>query len=181
MTPEWAAAWDLFWLPVMVMMTVGLIAGGRFAASRGWGRRVAVRRRLTAAGFGVAVTLSSAALGAAARREDAWEWAISTGLIWGALLWPSPLAGPRPAPRSAAVGPIRPFDDLSGAGLLWLINASTFHPRGWALAVVTDGDGKAVGWQLLGDGTEEWQFEPGAVREQFEAAQRTLQPRVERP
>lgn len=51
----------------------------------------------------------------------------------------------------------RPFEELSDSGLLWLINRTVFHPRGYALAL-TIADGKAVGWSLLGDGTEPWQF-----------------------
>lgn len=46
----------------------------------------------------------------------------------------------------------RPFDELRATGLLWLINASVFHPRGYALAIHADG------WSLLGDGGEVWQF-----------------------
>jgi hypothetical protein len=49
------------------------------------------------------------------------------------------------------------FDALRSTGLLWLINASVFHPRGFALAL-TMRDGRAVGWSLLGDGSEPWRF-----------------------
>lgn len=42
--------------------------------------------------------------------------------------------------------------DLRGDGLLWLINVTTFHPRGFALAV-NDGE-----FWLQGDGTEPWRF-----------------------
>jgi hypothetical protein len=42
---------------------------------------------------------------------------------------------------------------LVDSGLLWLINRSVFHPRGYALAVSEDG------WDLLGDGTDPWHFE----------------------
>jgi hypothetical protein len=51
----------------------------------------------------------------------------------------------------------RPFKELSDSGLLWLINRTVFHPRGYALALTVE-DGKAVGWSLLGDGTEQWQY-----------------------
>lgn len=54
--------------------------------------------------------------------------------------------------------PIRPWKDLRTTGLLWLINAALLHPRGYALAMTFDADGKAVGWQLLGDGSEPWKF-----------------------
>lgn len=66
----------------------------------------------------------------------------------------------------------RPFDDLSSSGLLWLINASVFHPRGFALAVKVV-DGKAVGWLLLGDGSEPWYFD-GQRDEKFAAVEATL-------
>ncbi len=44
--------------------------------------------------------------------------------------------------------------DLRADGVLWLINATVFHPRGFALAVRSD-DGALV---LLGDGVEPWTF-----------------------
>lgn len=52
----------------------------------------------------------------------------------------------------------RPFAELRPAGLLWLINRVVFHPRGYALALQMTDDGVALGWSLLGDGTEPWQF-----------------------
>lgn len=52
----------------------------------------------------------------------------------------------------------RPFVELTDSGLLWLINRVVFHPRGFALALVIR-DGVAVGWNLLGDGSEVWRFE----------------------
>jgi hypothetical protein len=42
-------------------------------------------------------------------------------------------------------------------GLLWLINASVLHPRGFALAIHVE-DGVATGWSLMGDGEEPWRF-----------------------
>jgi hypothetical protein len=51
-----------------------------------------------------------------------------------------------------------PIADLREAGLLWLINRVVFHPRGYALALVTDEAGEAVGWLLQGDGSEPWTF-----------------------
>lgn len=53
-------------------------------------------------------------------------------------------------------------------GLLWLVNAAVFHPRGFALAFeyppgTTDPDHtEPVGWQILGDGKEPWYFDPTA-------------------
>lgn len=51
----------------------------------------------------------------------------------------------------------RPLSELRESGLLWLINRTVLHPRGFALALVVDGN-EVVGWQLLGDGTEPWSF-----------------------
>ena len=56
---------------------------------------------------------------------------------------------------------MRPFADLRPTGLLWLINTTVFHPRGYALAVHFDDEGNAVGWSLMGDGTERWTFDEG--------------------
>ena len=52
--------------------------------------------------------------------------------------------------------PVRPFEDLSPSGLLWLINRVVFHPRGYALALEADDAGTITGWKLLGDGREPW-------------------------
>lgn len=52
----------------------------------------------------------------------------------------------------------RPFAELRDEGLLWLINRTTFHPRGFALAIFRDKNGDAVGWSMLGDGTELWNY-----------------------
>lgn len=57
----------------------------------------------------------------------------------------------------------RPFEDLRDEGLLWLINTTVFHPRGYALRIHFENDdpenlGVATGWSLMGDGTEPWQF-----------------------
>lgn len=67
----------------------------------------------------------------------------------------------------------RPLADLlAPSGLLWLINATTFHPRGFALALVTDDDGMIVGWQLQGDGREPWRYgEDVETDERFAAAE----------
>jgi hypothetical protein len=66
----------------------------------------------------------------------------------------------------------RPWEDLKSSGLLWLINRVVFHPRGYALGLHREG-GEIVGWSLMGDGTEVWQFN-GPEDESFAAAQRTL-------
>lgn len=59
----------------------------------------------------------------------------------------------------------RPFSDMlmagpDGTGVLWAINRHVFHPRGFALALHIDDDGKATGWSVMGDGTESWTFTP---------------------
>ncbi len=63
--------------------------------------------------------------------------------------------------------------DLVDDGLLWLINRTTFHPRGYALAA-TVVNGKVTGFQLLGDGSEPWSFAEGADEGKFEAAEAAL-------
>jgi hypothetical protein len=51
--------------------------------------------------------------------------------------------------------------DLSGDGLLWLINRVVFHPRGFALAYSkTDGS-----CQLWGNGDEPWKYQLGEGEE----------------
>lgn len=52
----------------------------------------------------------------------------------------------------------RSWEEFRTSGLLWLLNTSTLHPRGFALAFVYDDDRNPVGWQLQGDGTEPWTF-----------------------
>lgn len=52
----------------------------------------------------------------------------------------------------------RPFNELRDTGLLWLINTTVFHPRGYALAFAMDDDGNAYGWSIVGDGSTPWQF-----------------------
>lgn len=66
--------------------------------------------------------------------------------------------------------PVRPFEDLSPSGLLWLINRVVFHPRGYALSLVADDAGTVTGWKLLGDGRQPWtmgdeEHEANAARE----------------
>lgn len=56
----------------------------------------------------------------------------------------------------------RPFEDLGPSGLLWLINTSVLHPRGYALAIHFDEERHATGWSIVGDGTERiWFAEEG--------------------
>jgi hypothetical protein len=74
----------------------------------------------------------------------------------------------------------RPFSELRDSGLLWLINTTVLHPRGFGLALhyphlnATEPDG----WVLNGDGTEAWVFEDGAdLQKAFADAQALLRPR----
>ena len=50
----------------------------------------------------------------------------------------------------------RPFSEFQEDGLLWLVNVSVFHPRGYALTFHKDDDGIIAGWSLQGDGSEPW-------------------------
>lgn len=54
---------------------------------------------------------------------------------------------------------VRPFAEFQQEGLLWLVNASVFHPRGYALAFHHDSDGNVTGWSLEGDGSERWRYD----------------------
>lgn len=69
--------------------------------------------------------------------------------------------------------PAREWVELRSSGLLWLVNRVVFHPRGFAMAVVTDEHGDVAGWRLDGDGRAPWRF-PDDVDE------RELLARVER-
>jgi len=57
---------------------------------------------------------------------------------------------------------LRPWSELRDSGLLWLINTSVFHPRGYALGMSNEG------WVLFGDGSEPWQFGADPTPEQRE-------------
>ena len=76
---------------------------------------------------------------------------------------------------------VRPFEDLlDPTGLLWLINTSVFHPRGYALVIDRDeATGHATGWYLMGDGKERWSYAEdgiavGMLDARFQAVRRTL-------
>jgi hypothetical protein len=88
-------------------------------------------------------------------------------------------------PQIPADGTGRPFIDLTHSGLLWLINTTVLHPRGFALALVIH-DGEAIGWQLIGDGSEPWVFLEsdakwrfGDVEATFDAARKPRPPRAD--
>lgn len=66
---------------------------------------------------------------------------------------------------------VREIDELRTTGLLWLINATVFHPRGYALTFVYDTETDDVqGWSLQGDGQEVWAFDPTEIDPEFRAA-----------
>jgi hypothetical protein len=66
---------------------------------------------------------------------------------------------------------VRTFGEFRDEGLLWLINTSVFHPRGYALAFVYDDEDtefkNPIGWQLVGDGSEPWVMLDHQGDEQF--------------
>jgi len=82
--------------------------------------------------------------------------------------WPAPPVrhhlGEAPLPGLAEEvahenSPGRSFRELSETGLLWLINAVVFHPRGFALALSMDTlTGEVTGWDLLGDGMSPYRY-----------------------
>ena len=76
--------------------------------------------------------------------------------------------------------PLRLIGDLKDSGLLWLINRVVFHPRGLALALVSD-DIVGWSWKLLGDGTEVWTMPAEVDDEMFLAAQATLAEALAQP
>lgn len=64
---------------------------------------------------------------------------------------------PDPVRRAMAAEAARRSEvtvDLRDDGLLWLINATVFHPRGFALAMDTETNQ----FSLLGDGSEPWRY-----------------------
>ena len=70
--------------------------------------------------------------------------------------------------------PGRPLRELSESGLLWLINAVVFHPRGFALALSMDTHtGEVTGWDVIGDGCEPWRYAED-MDQRFTAAEATL-------
>ena len=62
------------------------------------------------------------------------------------------------------------------SGLLWLVNTSVMHPRGYAISVTYDKDGHPVGMSIEGDGSEPWCFGMDA-EDSFAAHVRTEQER----
>lgn len=68
----------------------------------------------------------------------------------------------------------RPLAELTDSGLLWLINAAVFHPRGFALAIHFGDDDVATGWSIVGDGTEPWRSDDDIADARFVSAEATL-------
>lgn len=75
----------------------------------------------------------------------------------------------------------RNFSALSDTGLLWLINTTVFHPRGYAIALIYpkyDGEDapEPIGWWIIGDGSEPWYFDPSdpGLQQRFEWAKEFL-------
>lgn len=69
----------------------------------------------------------------------------------------------------------RPLKDLMDSGMLWLINRTTFHPRGYALVLETDKFGEVASWKIIGNGKEVWSFQQGNDDEGFAKAEATLE------
>lgn len=72
----------------------------------------------------------------------------------------------------ASVARLRKFH---ADGLLYLVNTSVLHPRGFALTLhVDDETGDPIGLSVSGDGTEPWCFgdELGNVVERYHSAER---------
>ena len=78
----------------------------------------------------------------------------------------------------------RPWAELLDAGVLWAINRTVFHPRGFALAIEAVAEtGEVTGWSLQGDGSEPWKFNDDGMEDArfaaFEAllaGRRSVQP-----
>lgn len=72
------------------------------------------------------------------------------------------------------------FGELRASGLLWLINASVFHPRGLGFALVYGDEDpdheRPTGWTLIGAGDGEPFMFPDSpeIHELFRAAEATL-------
>lgn len=81
---------------------------------------------------------------------------------------PTPPANTEPERPLLAISEFRP------SGILWAINRTIFHPRGYALALTrSDNDNPDNGdfdrFTILGDGSEVWAFDHEADDEGFAA------------
>jgi hypothetical protein len=68
----------------------------------------------------------------------------------------------------------RGFEELSDTGILWLINRVVFHPRGFAMSIHIDAEGKYDGWNIEGDGSEIWRFSLDSDDKKFIAVEEFL-------
>jgi len=78
---------------------------------------------------------------------------------------------------SLAEGPARPLSEWGENGLLWLVNATVFWPRGFALGLAfredpANGDEYLAGYNIEGDGTEPFAASTEEMAQQrFEAVE----------
>lgn len=59
--------------------------------------------------------------------------------------------------------------DIKGDGILWMVNAAVFHPRGLALSVDSEGQ-----FRIQGDGEEVWQFQEELAQAKKDAFEEML-------
>ena len=78
------------------------------------------------------------------------------------------------------VVPARPLNDLRVSGLLWLINRTVFHPRGFAIRLHYSENDEVTGWSLIGDGIEPMNFEDGTENNYLAAVNLTLAPKEDK-
>ena len=62
-----------------------------------------------------------------------------------------------------------PFSAIRSTGLLWAINKTLMHPRGYALGLDDE-----EGWTVYGDGTEPWTFGPDVPEDELFASFESL-------
>jgi hypothetical protein len=67
------------------------------------------------------------------------------------------------------------WKEFRESGLLWLINRVVFHPRGYSIGLVFDAEGETcIGWQLSGDGSGCFVFNPDVEPERFDKVKELL-------
>lgn len=77
-----------------------------------------------------------------------------------------PAADTISAPTHALQAANEALEKFVDDGLLWMVNTSVLHPRGYALGVIRDKETKEpFELVLLGDGSEPWYFLPGEYDE----------------
>lgn len=116
--------------------------------------------------------------------DAALKYAEESGSEYGVIIHPecgaitvSPFdnGGTQQQTRTNAGYGQRTAFDFKDDGVLWAINRTLFHPRGFALAEVTSDEG-VVSFVLLGDGQEPWCMPNDHVEdEKFEAFEELLQ------